>query len=275
MTDTAVKKSRRTPLMILGVVLFGAAVLLYYFFGGEAPGAVNIDSAVAAVTTGVATSAVVGTEVAPVADATEAIEGTWTIDTTVGEFSVTEDTAATFAGFRVNEVLDAIGETVAVGRTPNVGGTLEIAGTTLNAANINVDLTSIVSDRARRENAIQRTLNTSANPQATFVLAESIDLGAGAETGETVDAERGGRSHHQRCHQSGDDSDRSQASRGADHRHRVDRRGVCRLRRGYAIRPGGSLGRGPGNHGVPALVLAVKGSLKPQRFGYTALARAL
>ena len=125
MTDTAVKKSRRTPLIILGVVLVGAAVLLYYFFGGEAPGAVNIDSAAAAVTTGVATSAVVGTEVAPVADATEAIDGTWTIDTTVGEFSVTEDTAATFAGFRVNEVLDAIGETVAVGRTPNVRRTLE------------------------------------------------------------------------------------------------------------------------------------------------------
>ena len=188
MTDTAVKKSRMTPLIILGVVLVGAAVLLYYFFGGEAPGEANIDAAAAAVTTGVATSAVVGTEVAPVADATEAIDGTWTIDTTVGEFSVTEDTAATFAGFRVNEVLDAIGETVAVGRTPNVGGTLEIAGTTLNAANITVDLTSIVSDRARRENAIQRTLNTSANPQATFVLAEPIDLGAGAETGETVDA---------------------------------------------------------------------------------------
>ena len=184
MTDTAAKKSRRTPLIILGVLLVGAAALLYYFFGGEAPGEVDIDSAAAAVTTGN-----VGTEgTTTAADATEGIEGTWTVDTNVGEFSVTEDTAATFAGFRVNEVLDAIGETVAVGRTPNVGGTLEIAGTTLNAANITVDLTSLVSDRSRRENAIQRTLNTSSNPEATFVLGEPIDLGAGAETGETVNA---------------------------------------------------------------------------------------
>ena len=116
------------------------------------------------------------------------MQGTWTVDTSVGEFTVTEDTEATFAGFRVNEVLDAIGETVAVGRTPNVAGTLEIEGTTLDAVDITVDLTTIVSDRSRREGAIQRALNTSANPEATFVLTEAIDLGAEAETGATVAA---------------------------------------------------------------------------------------
>ena len=33
------------------------------------------------------------------------------MDTTVGEFTVTEETTATFAGFRVEEVLESIGST--------------------------------------------------------------------------------------------------------------------------------------------------------------------
>jgi polyisoprenoid-binding protein YceI len=165
----------------------GAAAALFYFFGGSAPSEVDIDSAAAAVTTTAGTSTD-ETSVTTAAATTEGVDGTWTVDTSVGEFSVTDDTAATFAGFRVNEILDAIGETVAVGRTPNVAGSLEITDSTLDAAEITVDLTSIVSDRSRREGAIQRALNTTTNPEALFVLTEPIDLGTDAETGETVTA---------------------------------------------------------------------------------------
>jgi polyisoprenoid-binding protein YceI len=179
-------RRRRTPLLIIGLIALLLGAGLWYFFGGNAPSAVDLESAAAAVTS----STGVDSPVASTADtaAGTAVEGTWTVDTTVGEFSVTEDTAATFAGFRVNEVLDAVGETVAVGRTPNVAGTLQIDGTTLDSANITVDLTTLVSDRARREGAIQRALNTSANPEATFTLAEPIDLGTEAESGDTVTA---------------------------------------------------------------------------------------
>jgi polyisoprenoid-binding protein YceI len=165
----------------------GAAAAFFYFFGGSAPSEVDIDSAAAAVTTTAGTSTD-ETSVTTAAATTEGVDGTWTVDTSVGEFSVTDDTAATFAGFRVNEILDAIGETVAVGRTPNVAGSLEITDSTLDAAEITVDLTSIVSDRSRREGAIQRALNTTTNPEALFVLTEPIDLGTDAETGETVTA---------------------------------------------------------------------------------------
>ena len=185
MTSHAPRRSKRTPLIILGILVVGVAALLFYFFGGTAPSEVDIDSAAAAVSISSGTEA---TNEATGTTAVDGVQGTWTVDTSVGEFTVTEDTEATFAGFRVNEVLDAIGETVAVGRTPNVAGTLEIEGTTLDAVDITVDLTSIVSDRSRREGAIQRALNTSANPEATFVLTEAIDLGAEAETGATVAA---------------------------------------------------------------------------------------
>lgn len=184
MTANAPRRSKRTPLIILGILVVGVAALLFYFFGGTAPSGVDIDSAAAAITT----AATEGTNEATGSTAVDGVQGTWTVDTSVGEFTVTEDTEATFAGFRVNEVLDAVGESVAVGRTPNVAGTLEIEGTTLDAVDITVDLTSIVSDRSRREGAIQRALNTSANPEATFVLTEAIDLGAQAETGATVAA---------------------------------------------------------------------------------------
>ena len=68
-----------------------------------------------------------------------------------------------------------------------MSGDVEIDGTTLTAAEITVDLTSMVSDQARRENAIQRALGTSANPQATFVLTEPIELSQAAASGEMVD----------------------------------------------------------------------------------------
>ena len=109
------------------------------------------------------------------------------MDTTVGEFTVTEETTATFAGFRVEEVLESIGSTTAVGRTPGVSGTIEIEGTTLTSAEIVVDMTAIVSDQARRENAIQRALGTGANPEATFVLTEPVELGEAAASGEMVE----------------------------------------------------------------------------------------
>ena len=100
------------------------------------------------------------------------------MDTAVGEFTVTQDTDATFAGFRV-EVLQSIGSSTAVRRTPDVAGTVEIVGTTLSSAEIVVDLTSIQSDEARREGRIQQALDTDASPTATFLLTEPIKLGDG------------------------------------------------------------------------------------------------
>ena len=94
---------------------------LIWFFAGDAPAEVDLTETVSAV------------EESAVVETTDGIEGEWSVDTTVGEFTVTEETTATFAGFRVEEVLESIGSTTAVGRTPDVSGTIEIEGTTLTS----------------------------------------------------------------------------------------------------------------------------------------------
>jgi len=84
-------------------------------------------------------------------------------------------------------VLDNVGDTEAVGRTPNVTGTLTIDGQSLSAVEITVDLTSIRSDRERRDPAIQRTLETSQFPSATFQLSDAITLPSEPVEGVTYD----------------------------------------------------------------------------------------
>lgn len=62
-------------------------------------------------------------------------------------------------------------------RTPDVAGTIALDDTTLQQADVAADLTALVSDESRRDGAVQRSLGTDANPTATFVLTEPVDLG--------------------------------------------------------------------------------------------------
>lgn len=113
----------------------------------------------------------------PVVDeaaATSDIDGTWAIDTAIGDF---EDFSSSWAGFRVAEVLSPGGEVDAVGRTPVVSGTLSASGTVIESVEIEADLTAIISDRPRRDDAIQRALGTNQFPVATFTSTEPVDLG--------------------------------------------------------------------------------------------------
>jgi polyisoprenoid-binding protein YceI len=178
-TQTRPTENRRRwalPLAIVaGLILAAVAGGLWWFFGGEAPAEVNLEATASSVVTGSATSAPAG-----------GIEGTWGVDTSVGEFTLDDTTTATFVGFRVEEVLNSIGSTTAVGRTPEVTGEVTIDGNTLTSAEVFADLTTIVSDESRRDDSIQRALNTSANPEATFVLTEPIELGEGAAAGDLV-----------------------------------------------------------------------------------------
>lgn len=162
-----------TSLAILGV----GAALIFWFFAGDAPAEVNLAETASAVDDG----AVSGPSQAA------GIEGTWDVDNTVGTFTVEEETTATFAGFRVEEELASIGSNTAVGRTPDVSGSITIEDDTLIAATVTADLTGIVSDESRRDGAIQRSLNTASNPDATFVLTEPIELSGGAAQGESVE----------------------------------------------------------------------------------------
>ena len=171
------------PLAIvaLAVVLVGGGLL--WFFGGDEPAEVDLAATASSLadqeTSGASTAATTPA-------AATGIGGTWNVDTSIGSFTLEDTTTASFVGFRVEEVLDGIGSNTAVGRTPEVTGSVFIEGTTLTTAEITADLTSIVSDESRRDDHIQETLNTSSNPNADFVLVDSIELGDGAESGELV-----------------------------------------------------------------------------------------
>lgn len=117
--------------------------------------------------------------------AADGIDGTWTIDTTIGDF---EDFSSAWVGFRVAEVLNPGGEVDAVGRTPAVSGQLVATGSIIENAVIEADLTSIVSDRSRRDDAIQRALGTSDFPMATFASSGPVDLGVAPPDNEPFSA---------------------------------------------------------------------------------------
>lgn len=171
--------SRSVKLTIGGgvLVLITAAVFVLWFFSGDAPAEVDLAQTASAMTQPEDDSAAdVG-----------GIAGTWTVDDTVGSFTVDDETAATFAGFRVDEELASIGSTTAVGRTPAVTGTLVIEDNNLVSATVVADLTQLVSDESRRDDSIQRSLGTSTNPEATFVLTEPIELTDSASSGEPME----------------------------------------------------------------------------------------
>jgi len=178
------RMSRKTVLIVsIGLIGVGVgAALIFWFFAGDAPAEVDL--------------AETASEIADDTDNGSSqpvdIEGTWTIDNTVGTFTVEEETTATFAGFRVEEELTSIGSNTAVGRTPDVGGSITIENGTLTSATITADLTGIVSDESRRDGAIQRSLGTASNPEATFTLTEPIELGAEANGGDSVEVTASG-----------------------------------------------------------------------------------
>jgi polyisoprenoid-binding protein YceI len=172
---------RRITLLVatLAVVLLGAGGI-WWFLRDDAPAEVSLDAA----TESVAGAGTTGDGANPTASGTGA-EGTWTVDTATGDFDY-ESATGTFAGFRIEEELTGIGSTTAVGRTGDVTGSITIEGSTLTAAELQVELTTITTNDGRRDDRVQEALETGTYPTATFTLTEPIDLGDAATTGETV-----------------------------------------------------------------------------------------
>lgn len=170
---------------VVVVVGVAAVIGLVWYLNQPVPDEVSLDAAVAGVTdettTTIATPDSTTTTTAPIP--AEGLDGIWTVDTSVGEFSFEEATAS-FVGFRIEEVLGSIGATQAVGRTPAVAGTLTLDGTIISDVTVEADLSEIVTNASRRDNAVQDALNTSSFPTATFELTEPIDLGSVPEDGE-------------------------------------------------------------------------------------------
>jgi polyisoprenoid-binding protein YceI len=188
------------------VLIVGAAAGagIWWFFRGDAPEAVSLqgateqlaDPATAATAdpttaTSAESATASTTTTADTAAGSTAIAGTWSVDTSVGEFSF-EDSTGTFVGFRVDEQLSGLGSTTAVGRTPAVDGTVTIEDTTVTAATIEADMTSITTNDSRRDDKVQNALDTSTHPSATFTLTTPIELGDAAASGTAVNVDATG-----------------------------------------------------------------------------------
>ena len=187
---------RRGGLLLIPalVVVVLVAAVVWWLVRDDAPAEVTLEDAVAQVSTSqpvapVATNAPASTQ-APT-PTPPGVEGAWTVDTSVGQFSYTDSTG-TFVGFREREELAGIGEIDAVGRTPEVSGTLTIDGTTVVEAEIVADLSALTTDDSRRDNKVRGALGTDQYPTASFRLTEPIEFGAAAADGVGVAAQATG-----------------------------------------------------------------------------------
>jgi polyisoprenoid-binding protein YceI len=146
----------RRPIRLLiaaGVLVALAFVAVYFvFFDNDSPPELTLTP----------------TDKTASTSATGDLSGTWTPAST------------SVAGYRVREKLASLpAQSDAVGRTNDVTGTIVIDGTTVTAADITVDVTTLKSDEDRRDNRIRSMgLETDTFGTATFSLTEPIELDA-------------------------------------------------------------------------------------------------
>jgi polyisoprenoid-binding protein YceI len=95
--------------------------------------------------------------------------------------------AGSFAGYRVDEKYLGVGVRTAVGRTGNVTGTVRLAGDRVTAADLRVDMQTLRSDEARRDQALgDRAIETNRYPDARFRLDRPFAL-AGPRAAGTLE----------------------------------------------------------------------------------------
>jgi polyisoprenoid-binding protein YceI len=180
--------SHSRPVIITAVVvlavLVGGYVVYDQFLRGDSAPALTLPAAskapapttAAGASSTPGASTVAGASNAPAATFDGNVAGTWTVST--GQ-----------AGYRVREKLaDLPAESDAVGRTNDVTGSIKVdtngATTTLTAAEIQVDTTTIKSDKNMRDNRMRREgLQTDTHKTATFKLTQPVEIPAAALSG--------------------------------------------------------------------------------------------
>ncbi len=92
-----------------------------------------------------------------------------------------------FAGYRVDEVLNGTPVTV-TGRTEDVSGTLTLDAQTLSAAEFTVDVASIATDNAQRDDYFRtQVIDTGTHPTATFALTSPVTIAEAPLSGEVTE----------------------------------------------------------------------------------------
>ncbi|MXV97631.1 MAG: YceI family protein [Acidimicrobiaceae bacterium] len=118
------------------------------------------------------------------ADSLGGLDGVWTVQVADDAGDLQGEPTVSFAGFRVDEVLNSIGDFTAVGRTADVAGSIELSNTALVAATVEVTMSTLRTDNSFRDGRIYGALNTSEYPKAIFTLVEPVELPAGMADGE-------------------------------------------------------------------------------------------
>jgi polyisoprenoid-binding protein YceI len=143
---------------VAGVVLLVvlAPYVYIHFIEGTAPPALSL-------------------EADPTTAATQgsSVSGTWR----VGSGSV--------VGYRISEVIFGQ-DNVAAGRTSSVRGSVAIDGSTVTSGSFTADLTTVSSDKERRDAQFQgRIMETATYPTATFKVTSPIELSSIPAVGVT------------------------------------------------------------------------------------------
>jgi len=108
-----------------------------------------------------------------------------------GDWSIAADSNSV-VGYRVKEILFGQ-ETEGVGRTKSVSGDLVIADNSVTSASFSVDMTTLMSDAAKRDAQFNgRIMDVASYPTATFTLTQPISLPSNATSGEVITAEATG-----------------------------------------------------------------------------------
>jgi polyisoprenoid-binding protein YceI len=171
---------------VVALVVAGGAVW-YFVFRDDAPAEVSIDRATSSLDRGDSSTTATSSGNA---SSGAGLNGTWTVDQSIGSFS---DFTSSFAGFRVEEQLVGIGAKTAVGRTPDVTGSITLDGSTVPKASFEVDMSTLTTDDGRRDNAIRtQAIETARFPKATFELTQPIDIGSVPADGQQIEVEATG-----------------------------------------------------------------------------------
>lgn len=165
----------------IGIVAIVLGFAFWLGFFSDSPEEVSLDAAIEAVSDADDSEADTEDE-----DAATDVEPSAGID---GEWTVQANADATFIGYRINEVLNTIGDFEVVGRTSDVSGTLAIDGTTITAVSVVAQMDTLTTDNGGRDRAMRsQALQTETFPEATFTLTTPIELDAVPAEGEAIQA---------------------------------------------------------------------------------------